>query len=64
MLNAKQYMYAIMSVFSKSVCSQWWVVDQLVSPAVYGDYILQWRWDNEQTPQGEYMHTCMRTLMT
>jgi len=30
---------------------QWWVQDELVAPSKAGHYILQWRWDNEQTPQ-------------
>lgn len=30
---------------------QWWVEDELKAPSKPGDYILQWRWDNEQTPQ-------------
>jgi hypothetical protein len=30
---------------------QWWVTDELIAPSKVGDYILQWRWDNEQTPQ-------------
>lgn len=30
---------------------QWWVTDELKAPSKPGDYILQWRWDNEQTPQ-------------
>lgn len=30
---------------------QWWVTDELVAPEKPGDYIMQWRWDNEQTPQ-------------
>jgi len=30
---------------------QWWVTDELTAPSKLGDYILQWRWDNEQTPQ-------------
>jgi len=30
---------------------QWWIADDLVAPSKIGDYILQWRWDNEQTPQ-------------
>ena len=29
----------------------WVIVDELVAPSKVGDYILQWRWDNEQTPQ-------------
>ena len=29
----------------------WEIVDKLVAPKEAGDYILQWRWDNEQTPQ-------------
>jgi len=30
---------------------KWHITDQLYAPATPGDYILQWRWDNEQTPQ-------------
>ena len=30
---------------------QYWFVDELIAPSTKGDYILQWRWDNEQTPQ-------------
>lgn len=30
---------------------QWVIVDELVAPSEKGEYILQWRWDNEQTPQ-------------
>jgi len=30
---------------------QWQIVDKLIAPKEAGDYILQWRWDNEQTPQ-------------
>lgn len=29
----------------------WWIVDKLRAPKEPGEYILQWRWDNEQTPQ-------------
>ncbi|XRB05342.1 chitin-binding type-4 domain-containing protein [Pycnococcus provasolii] len=29
----------------------WWIVDKLKAPTEPGEYILQWRWDNEQTPQ-------------
>ena len=31
--------------------SQWWITDTLVAPTELGSYVLQWRWDNEQTPQ-------------
>ena len=31
--------------------SQWWISDTLVAPSEPGTYVLQWRWDNEQTPQ-------------
>jgi hypothetical protein len=31
--------------------SQWWISDALVAPTELGSYVLQWRWDNEQTPQ-------------
>merc|ERR1712203_84836 len=30
---------------------QWHITDQLYAPSTPGNYILQWRWDNEQTPQ-------------
>jgi len=30
---------------------QWWITDDLVAPSKIGEYIMQWRWDNEQTPQ-------------
>mmetsp|Transcript_793 Transcript_793/g.931 ORF Transcript_793/g.931 Transcript_793/m.931 type:complete len:497 (-) Transcript_793:165-1655(-) len=29
----------------------WIIVDKLIAPSEVGRYILQWRWDNEQTPQ-------------
>jgi len=29
----------------------WAIVDTVFAPNKTGDYILQWRWDNEQTPQ-------------
>ena len=29
----------------------WEIVDLLIAPEVVGNYVLQWRWDNEQTPQ-------------
>ena len=31
--------------------AQWWISDNLVAPTELGSYVLQWRWDNEQTPQ-------------
>lgn len=31
--------------------AQWWISDTLVAPTELGSYVLQWRWDNEQTPQ-------------
>jgi len=31
--------------------ANWVIVDKLIAPSQPGDYILQWRWDNEQTPQ-------------
>jgi hypothetical protein len=31
--------------------AQWWITDALVAPTELGSYVLQWRWDNEQTPQ-------------
>ena len=27
------------------------IVDEVQVPSKEGDYVLQWRWDNEQTPQ-------------
>ena len=30
---------------------QWVIVDKVTAPAKEGNYVLQWRWDNEQTPQ-------------
>ena len=33
------------------VAHTWEIVDKLIAPTEKGDYILQWRWDNEQTPQ-------------
>jgi len=41
---------------------QWWVEDELRAPSKLGDYILQWRWDNEQTPQ--VWTTCADILVT
>jgi len=29
----------------------WYITDKLRAPSVPGEYMLQWRWDNEQTPQ-------------
>ena len=29
----------------------WELVDEVIAPVKDGAYILQWRWDNEQTPQ-------------
>lgn len=29
----------------------WSITDKLLAPSEPGDYMLQWRWDNEQTPQ-------------
>ena len=29
----------------------WNIADEVFAPAEDGEYILQWRWDNEQTPQ-------------
>jgi hypothetical protein len=29
----------------------WEIVDKLIAPSKTGKYVLQWRWDNEQTPQ-------------
>jgi hypothetical protein len=34
-----------------AVAHTWEIVDNLIAPMAKGDYILQWRWDNEQTPQ-------------
>jgi len=31
--------------------TSWHITDRLVAPSEPGDYVLQWRWDNEQTPQ-------------
>ena len=31
--------------------ANWEIVDLLIAPEVVGNYVLQWRWDNEQTPQ-------------
>ena len=31
--------------------AKWWITDSLVAPTEIGSYVLQWRWDNEQTPQ-------------
>jgi hypothetical protein len=33
------------------VTRNWEIMDKVIAPSVAGDYILQWRWDNEQTPQ-------------
>uniref|UniRef100_A0A7S4JER8 Chitin-binding type-4 domain-containing protein n=1 Tax=Odontella aurita TaxID=265563 RepID=A0A7S4JER8_9STRA len=30
---------------------EWHIVDKLLAPSDPGNYIFQWRWDNEQTPQ-------------
>jgi hypothetical protein len=30
---------------------EWRIVDRVIAPKDYGEYVLQWRWDNEQTPQ-------------
>ena len=30
---------------------EWYITDRVYAPTEPGDYILQWRWDNEQTPQ-------------
>lgn len=30
---------------------RWKIVDRLIAPAIPGQYLLQWRWDNDQTPQ-------------
>lgn len=30
---------------------RWKIVDRLIAPPVPGQYLLQWRWDNDQTPQ-------------
>lgn len=29
----------------------WEIIDHLIAPSEVGKYVLQWRWDNEQTPQ-------------
>ena len=29
----------------------WVIVDRLIAPTTPGRYVLQWRWDNDQTPQ-------------
>jgi hypothetical protein len=29
----------------------WYIIDRVYAPTEPGDYILQWRWDNDQTPQ-------------
>lgn len=39
------------SLESKKKDPVWHVTDKLVAPSEPGDYVLQWRWDNEQTPQ-------------
>lgn len=31
--------------------AEWYITDRVYAPTEPGDYILQWRWDNEQTPQ-------------
>ena len=31
--------------------SDWYITDRVYAPSETGAYILQWRWDNEQTPQ-------------
>lgn len=36
---------------TEDYAAAWVVVDKLVAPAEPGNYLLQWRWDNEQTPQ-------------
>jgi len=41
---------------------QWWVEDELKAPSKPGDYIMQWRWDNEQTPQ--VWTTCADIMVT
>ena len=30
---------------------RWRIVDRLIAPPTPGQYLLQWRWDNDQTPQ-------------
>jgi hypothetical protein len=30
---------------------EWHITDKVYAPSEEGEYILQWRWDNEQTPQ-------------
>merc|ERR1712187_187815 len=30
---------------------EWHITDRVYAPTEPGEYILQWRWDNEQTPQ-------------
>ena len=30
---------------------RWKIVDRLIAPPIPGQYLLQWRWDNDQTPQ-------------
>ena len=30
---------------------EWVIVDEVIAPRRPGKYVLQWRWDNEQTPQ-------------
>merc|ERR1712207_140806 len=30
---------------------EWHITDRVYAPTDPGEYILQWRWDNEQTPQ-------------
>ena len=40
----------------------WVIVDRLVAPVVEGRYVLQWRWDNDQTPQ--IWTTCSDVIVT
>ncbi len=35
----------------KGIDANWNIVDEVIAPSENGEYILQWRWDNEQTPQ-------------
>jgi len=30
---------------------EWHITDRVYAPTEPGEYVLQWRWDNEQTPQ-------------
>eukprot|EP00521_Asterionellopsis_glacialis_P012969 CAMPEP_0195293008 /NCGR_PEP_ID=MMETSP0707-20130614/11408_1 /TAXON_ID=33640 /ORGANISM="Asterionellopsis glacialis, Strain CCMP134" /LENGTH=477 /DNA_ID=CAMNT_0040353615 /DNA_START=69 /DNA_END=1502 /DNA_ORIENTATION=+ len=39
------------STNTKNERQEWHIVDQLIAPSTPGTYVLQWRWDNEQTPQ-------------